>query len=94
MGTGGSFPWLRRLERTGDHSPAISVEIKNEWSYNPPPPIRFHGREKDKFTFFTFTFTTAYYMFNYSGQQNFLLVRIKLAHVFKALSQPINFKTF
>ena len=26
-----------------DHSPSSSVEVKNEWSFTSPPPLRLHG---------------------------------------------------
>jgi hypothetical protein len=51
MNTEGSSPGLKQLEREVDHSPAISADVKNEWSYTPTPPIRLHGTENDKFTF-------------------------------------------
>jgi hypothetical protein len=34
---------IKRPGREADHSPPTSVEVKNEWSYNPTPPIRLHG---------------------------------------------------
>jgi hypothetical protein len=38
-----------------DYSPPINVEIKNEWSCNPPhPSVCLNGLDRDKFTF-TFT---------------------------------------
>jgi hypothetical protein len=42
MGTGGSFPGVKRPGREADHSPPSSAEVKNSWSYTSTPPIR-HG---------------------------------------------------
>jgi hypothetical protein len=43
-----------------DHSPPTNAEIKNEYSYNPPPPthpsVCLNGVDRDNFSF-TFTFT-------------------------------------
>jgi hypothetical protein len=42
MGTRGSFPGVKRPGREADHSPPISAEIKNAWSYTSTPPC-LHG---------------------------------------------------
>jgi len=33
MGTGASFPGIKRPGRKADHSPASTAEVKNTWSY-------------------------------------------------------------
>jgi hypothetical protein len=33
-----------------DHSPLSSSEVKNEWSYNSPPPVYPQDTDRDKFT--------------------------------------------
>jgi hypothetical protein len=43
MGTGGSFPGVKRPGRRADHSPPSSAEVKNAWSYTSTHPIRLHG---------------------------------------------------
>jgi hypothetical protein len=42
MGTGCSYPGLKRSEREDDHSFPSSSEIKNEWIYSCNPPICLH----------------------------------------------------
>jgi hypothetical protein len=42
MGSGVSFPEVKRPVHEADHSPPSSAEIKNEWRYT-STPIRFHG---------------------------------------------------
>ena len=37
-----SVPGVRRRGRQVDHSPASSVDVKNEWSDTVTPPIRLH----------------------------------------------------
>jgi hypothetical protein len=38
---------LKRLGYEADHSPHISIEVKNRWIYiSPPPSIRLHGEVK------------------------------------------------
>jgi hypothetical protein len=41
MGTGGSFPGVKRPERVADHSPPISAEVKKMWIYTSTPPYAF-----------------------------------------------------
>jgi hypothetical protein len=41
MGTAGTFPGLQRPGRKFDHSPAPSVEVKNECSFNITPQYAF-----------------------------------------------------
>jgi hypothetical protein len=43
VGTGGTFPGVKRLGREADHSSPSSAEVKNAWSYTSTPPIRLHG---------------------------------------------------
>jgi hypothetical protein len=38
MGTGGSFPRVKRPEREADHSPPASVEVNKMWIYTTTPP--------------------------------------------------------
>jgi hypothetical protein len=38
MGTGGSFPGVKRQGREADRSPPTSAEIKKMWIYTPTPP--------------------------------------------------------
>ena len=47
----GSFSGVKWPGHKYDHSPRSSAEVKNEWSYTSAPPIRFHGVEKENFTF-------------------------------------------
>jgi hypothetical protein len=47
-----SFPGVSGLEHGADHPPVSSVKVKNEWSCNFTPPIRFHAVDTDKCTFF------------------------------------------
>jgi hypothetical protein len=42
MGTGGSFPDIKRLGREADHSPPTNAEVKKIWIYI-HSPIRLHG---------------------------------------------------
>jgi len=55
MGTGGSFPGLKRPLREADHSPPSSSEIKNAWRYTTTPQYVFMAwclvKHRDKFTF-------------------------------------------
>jgi hypothetical protein len=37
MGTGGSFPVVKRQVRESDHSPPSSVEVKNDGAITPLP---------------------------------------------------------
>jgi hypothetical protein len=37
MGTGGSFPGVKRQGREADHSPPARAEVKKTWVYNPLP---------------------------------------------------------
>jgi hypothetical protein len=58
MGTGGSFPGVKRPGREADHSPPTSTEVKKMWSIHPLPhtpswrsaQLVKHG---DNFTFTT-----------------------------------------
>ena len=40
--------WSRREI---NYSPAYGTELKNKWNYTSSPPIRFHGVQKENFTF-------------------------------------------
>jgi len=42
MGTGDSFPGVKRTGREADRSPPSSAGVKNAWSYTSTPPCR-HG---------------------------------------------------
>jgi hypothetical protein len=41
MGTGGSFPGVKRQGREADHSPPTSAEVKKMWIYTYTPPYAF-----------------------------------------------------
>jgi hypothetical protein len=41
MGTGGSFPGIKRQGRETDHSPPTSAEVKKMWIYTSTPPYLF-----------------------------------------------------
>jgi hypothetical protein len=41
MGTGGSFPGVKRQGRETGHSPPSSAEIKKMWIYTSTPPYVF-----------------------------------------------------
>jgi hypothetical protein len=41
MGTGGSFPGVKRPAREADHSPPASIEVKKMWIYTSTPPYAF-----------------------------------------------------
>jgi hypothetical protein len=41
MGTGGSFPGVKRQEREADHSSPTSAEDKKKWIYTSTPPCVF-----------------------------------------------------
>jgi hypothetical protein len=41
MGTGGSFPGVKRPGREADHSPPTSAEVKKMWIYTSIPPYAF-----------------------------------------------------
>jgi hypothetical protein len=41
MGTGGSFPGVKRQGREADHSPPTSAEVKKMWIYTSTPPFVF-----------------------------------------------------
>jgi hypothetical protein len=41
MGTGGSFPGVKRQGREADHSPPTSAEVKKMWIYISTPPYVF-----------------------------------------------------
>jgi hypothetical protein len=51
IGTGGSFPGVKRPQPKANHSPPSSVEVKNEWSYTAIPAICLQGVYKEKSTF-------------------------------------------
>lgn len=39
---------MKRPGRDVDPSPKSSVQVKNEWSYTPPPRIRLHGVDRER----------------------------------------------
>jgi hypothetical protein len=41
MGTGGSFPGVKRHGREADHSPPASAEVKKMWIYTSTPTYAF-----------------------------------------------------
>jgi hypothetical protein len=41
MGTGGSFPGVKRPGREADHSPRTTAEVKKMWIYTSTPPYAF-----------------------------------------------------
>jgi hypothetical protein len=41
MGTGGSFPGVKRQGHEADHSPLTSAEVKKMWIYTSTPPYVF-----------------------------------------------------
>jgi hypothetical protein len=41
MGTGGSFPGVKRPGREADHSPPTSAEVKKIWIYTSTSPYAF-----------------------------------------------------
>jgi hypothetical protein len=41
MGTGGSFPEVKRQRREADHSPPTSAEVKKMWIYTSTPLYAF-----------------------------------------------------
>jgi hypothetical protein len=41
MGTGGSFPGVKRQVREADHSPPTIAEVKKMWIYTSTPPYAF-----------------------------------------------------
>jgi hypothetical protein len=41
MGTGGSFPGVKRQGRGADHSPPTSAEVQKMWIYTSTPPYVF-----------------------------------------------------
>jgi hypothetical protein len=41
MGTGGSFPGVKRPGREADHSPPTSAEVNKMWIYTSTPPYVF-----------------------------------------------------
>jgi hypothetical protein len=58
MGTGGSFPGVKRPGREANHSPPPSAEVNNAWRYTSTPQYTFMAwclvKHRDNFTF-TFT---------------------------------------
>jgi len=46
-----SFPWGKAAGGAVNLSPAISVRVKNEWSYTSAFPIRLHDVASDNFKF-------------------------------------------
>ena len=46
------FPAGTQLGRKVNHSSSQSCEVQNNWTCTSTPPIRLHGVDKDKFTFF------------------------------------------
>jgi hypothetical protein len=55
MGTGVSFPGVKRPEHEANHSPTAGVEVKNAWSYTSTPQYVFMSwclvKHRDNFTF-------------------------------------------
>jgi hypothetical protein len=45
---GAISPEVKRPGREADHSSPYSAELKNAWSYNSIPPIRFHDVDKQE----------------------------------------------
>jgi hypothetical protein len=43
MGTGGSFPGVKRQGSEADRSPPTSAEVKKTWIYTPTPPYVFRA---------------------------------------------------
>jgi len=43
MGTGYSFPGVKRPGSESDHPPPSRAEVMNEWNCTSTPPIRLHG---------------------------------------------------
>jgi len=43
---------VKQPGQEGDHSPPSSADVKNEWRYTSAPRVRFHGLDRDNFTFF------------------------------------------
>jgi hypothetical protein len=41
IGTGGTFPGVKRQGREADHSPPTSAEVKKMWIYASTPPYVF-----------------------------------------------------
>jgi hypothetical protein len=41
MGTGSSFPGVKRPWREADHSPPTSAKVKKMWIYTSTPPYAF-----------------------------------------------------
>jgi hypothetical protein len=41
MGTGSSFPGVKRPGREADHSPPTSAEVNKMWIYTSTPPYAF-----------------------------------------------------
>jgi hypothetical protein len=41
MGTGGSFPGVKRQGREADHSPPTSAEVRKMWIHTSTPPYVF-----------------------------------------------------
>jgi len=46
---------VKQSRREINYSPASGTEVKNKWIYTSTPPIRFHGVQKENFTFFPTT---------------------------------------
>ena len=44
------FPGVKMPESEADYSPSSSAEVKNEWSCASPPPLCFHGFDRNNFT--------------------------------------------
>jgi hypothetical protein len=57
MGTGSSSPVVKRPGREADHSPPLSDEVKNAWSYTSTPKYVFMAwcfvKPRGNFTFIT-----------------------------------------
>jgi hypothetical protein len=52
MGTGGSFPGVKRQERESDNSPPASAEVKKIWIYTSTPPYAFIIKHRRTLPFF------------------------------------------
>jgi hypothetical protein len=52
MGTGGSFPEVKRPRRDVDHTPPARAEVTNKWSYTSTPPICLYNVDRENFYLF------------------------------------------
>jgi hypothetical protein len=72
----GSFLAIKRMGHEVNHSSALSVEVKNEWSHTSSTPICLHGTERD-----SFTFTSVAFGEKYKSLCNFLQFSLHLSHI-------------